>query len=468
MRALPHAHRAAHLAAVVVRDGGARAPAIAALEGATRPLPPGVAASLRDRVARGDAPDWCISRQLWWGHQLPIWYCPDGHLDRRGRRARRLAPSAARRSSRASRTSSTPGSRRRCGRSRRSAGRTRRPSSTAYYPGQRQLDRTRDHPPLGEPDDLGRASSARRGPVQRRDHPLDRPRADGRRMSKTLGTGYRPDGADREYGADATRYGLLKISSTQDVRFSYGAIEEGRKLAIKLWNVARLILQNAEGVDAGARPRDARGALDPRAPRGGPCRARGRVGALRLSPRSTARSTTSPSTTSATGTRKRSSPVCTTATRRLGDRARRARAHARAPPSRDAARVRGDLVAAPRPAGAAHRLAVARGGRRFAADAARARPRAGGGAIFRRSGVQVELGSDDERRIFAAVVRPERTRATATARRSSSGCARRSRARRACSQTTASCRTHRPTWSRPSGTSWSATAASWRLSKADA
>src|SRR4029079_15816429 len=26
-----------------------------------------------------ESPDWCISRQLWWGHQLPIWYCPDGH-----------------------------------------------------------------------------------------------------------------------------------------------------------------------------------------------------------------------------------------------------------------------------------------------------------------------------------------------------------------------------------------------------
>jgi valyl-tRNA synthetase len=59
-----------------------------------------------------------------------------------------------------------------------------------------------------------------------------------------------------EYGADATRYGLLKISSTQDVRFSYGAIEEGRKLAIKLWNVARLILQNAEGVAPALEPRD--------------------------------------------------------------------------------------------------------------------------------------------------------------------------------------------------------------------
>ena len=26
-----------------------------------------------------DAPDWNISRQIWWGHQLPLWECPDGH-----------------------------------------------------------------------------------------------------------------------------------------------------------------------------------------------------------------------------------------------------------------------------------------------------------------------------------------------------------------------------------------------------
>jgi valyl-tRNA synthetase len=75
-------------------------------------------------------------------------------------------------------------------------------------------------------------------------------------MSKSLGTGIDPMDPIEEYGADATRYGLLKISSTQDVRFSYGAIEEGRKLAIKLWNVARLILQNAEGIARSTEPRD--------------------------------------------------------------------------------------------------------------------------------------------------------------------------------------------------------------------
>jgi valyl-tRNA synthetase len=77
---------------------------------------------------------------------------------------------------------------------------------------------------------------------------------DGRRMSKSLGTGIDPLEMIDVHGADATRYGLLKMSSTQDVRFSEGAILEGRKLATKLWNVARLLLANTEGVEPDARP----------------------------------------------------------------------------------------------------------------------------------------------------------------------------------------------------------------------
>jgi valyl-tRNA synthetase len=78
---------------------------------------------------------------------------------------------------------------------------------------------------------------------------------DGRRMSKSLGTGIDPLDQIERHGADATRYGLLKMSSTQDVRFAEGAIEEGRKLANKLWNVARLILQNARQVTPSSHPR---------------------------------------------------------------------------------------------------------------------------------------------------------------------------------------------------------------------
>jgi valyl-tRNA synthetase len=76
---------------------------------------------------------------------------------------------------------------------------------------------------------------------------------DGRRMSKSLGTGIDPLEIIEAHGADATRYGLLKMSSTQDVRWSIGAVEEGRKLANKLWNASRLLLMNG-GDAVEARP----------------------------------------------------------------------------------------------------------------------------------------------------------------------------------------------------------------------
>jgi valyl-tRNA synthetase len=46
----------------------------------------------------------------------------------------------------------------------------------------------------------------------------------------------------------------MKMASSQDVRFSEGAIDEGRKLANKLWNVARLIIQASEGATPEERP----------------------------------------------------------------------------------------------------------------------------------------------------------------------------------------------------------------------
>jgi len=65
----------------------------------------------------------------------------------------------------------------------------------------------------------------------------------GGRMSKSLGTGMNPLALIDTYGADATRYGLMKMASSQDVTFSEGSIDEGRKLANKLWNASRLLLQ---------------------------------------------------------------------------------------------------------------------------------------------------------------------------------------------------------------------------------
>jgi valyl-tRNA synthetase len=69
---------------------------------------------------------------------------------------------------------------------------------------------------------------------------------DGRRMSKSLGTGIDPLEEIDERGADALRFGLLAMSSTQDVRYSDAKVEQGSDLANKLYNAARLILLNAK------------------------------------------------------------------------------------------------------------------------------------------------------------------------------------------------------------------------------
>ncbi len=72
---------------------------------------------------------------------------------------------------------------------------------------------------------------------------------DGRRMSKSLGTGIDPLEVIDEFGADGTRFGLLAMSSTQDVRFSVEKVAQGRQLANKLFNATRLVLlRTADGV----------------------------------------------------------------------------------------------------------------------------------------------------------------------------------------------------------------------------
>jgi valyl-tRNA synthetase len=77
---------------------------------------------------------------------------------------------------------------------------------------------------------------------------------DGRRMSKSLGTGIDPLDEIAEHGADALRFGLLAMSSTQDVRYSVARVRQGRDLANKMWNASRLILLNArDDIEPGPR-----------------------------------------------------------------------------------------------------------------------------------------------------------------------------------------------------------------------
>ena len=133
LRALPHADRAARLAAVVGGDGGAAQAGARGAARAARPLPPRVAAPVRDPLARGDPGLEHLAPALV-GAPAAALVLPGRprHVCLADRPTR--APSAARPRSSATPTCSTPGSRRRSGRTRRSAGRSRRPSSSATTP----------------------------------------------------------------------------------------------------------------------------------------------------------------------------------------------------------------------------------------------------------------------------------------------------------------------------------------------
>jgi len=70
---------------------------------------------------------------------------------------------------------------------------------------------------------------------------------EGRRMSKSLGTGLDPMDFVERYGADATRFALIWQSmKTQDVHWSEEALVAGRKFLNKTWNAARFVLEPIE------------------------------------------------------------------------------------------------------------------------------------------------------------------------------------------------------------------------------
>src|SRR5437016_12147467 len=69
--------------------------------------------------------------------------------------------------------------------------------------------------------------------------------ADGRRMSKSLGTGVDPRELMSKYGADALRAWATSVAmSSQDVRFDESRVEGYRRFCNKLWNATRLVLRD--------------------------------------------------------------------------------------------------------------------------------------------------------------------------------------------------------------------------------
>ena len=192
--------------------------------------------------------DWCISRQLWWGHRIPAYYCEDCGETVVAKEEPTVCP--------------------KCG------GKKFRqdedvldtwfssalwPFSTLGYP-----DKTEDLEYFYPTDVLVTAYDiiffwvARMifSGIEHMDripfkdvliHGIVRD-SQGRKMSKSLGNGVDPLEIIDKYGADTLRYCLLNgISAGNDIRYSAEKLEGCRNFINKIWNASRFVFMNCEG-----------------------------------------------------------------------------------------------------------------------------------------------------------------------------------------------------------------------------
>jgi len=199
--------------------------------------------------------DWCISRQLWWGHRIPVWYCQD---------CAKVTASVEE-------------------------------PTVCIHCGSKQINQDPDvldtwfssalwpHSTLGWPEDTTDLRYFYPGSVMETGydilffwvarmimmgledtgeipfhtvylHGLIRDES-GEKMSKLRGNVINPSEAINEYGVDALRFALTTGSSPgNDINVGKGKLESGRNFVNKLWNATRFILQSldAEGLEARA------------------------------------------------------------------------------------------------------------------------------------------------------------------------------------------------------------------------
>ena len=192
--------------------------------------------------------DWCISRQLWWGHRIPVWYCPDCGKVICAKEDPTVCPD--------------------CG------GKALKqdedvldtwfssalwPFSTLGFP-----EETPDYKYFYPTDVLVTgydiiffwvarmifSGIEHTGKVPFHDvliHGIIRDEQ-GRKMSKSLGNGIDPLEVIEKYGADSLRLSLLTgVAPGNDTRYSDTKVEACRNFINKLWNATRFVLMNTEG-----------------------------------------------------------------------------------------------------------------------------------------------------------------------------------------------------------------------------
>ena len=201
--------------------------------------------------------DWCISRQLWWGHRIPVWYCDDCGAMTCAKEDVTVCP--------------------KCG-------------SVHLHQDEDCLDTWFSSAlwpfsTLGWPEETPEfkyfyptdvlvtgydiipfwvmrmmfSGIRYTGKVPFRDvliHGLVRDEL-GRKMSKSLGNGIDPLDIIERYGADSLRLSLITgVAPGNDTRFTEGKVESSRNFINKIWNASRFVLMNAKGVDV---PKDLTG-----------------------------------------------------------------------------------------------------------------------------------------------------------------------------------------------------------------
>ena len=192
--------------------------------------------------------DWCISRQLWWGHRIPVWYCDDCGKEIASKTDVAVCPN--------------------CGGTHVKQDEDVLDTwfSAALWP----------FSTLGFPDDTSDLEYFYPGDVlvtgydiiffwvarmifSGLEHMRKVPFRDvlihglvrdekGRKMSKSLGNGVDPLVVIDKYGADSLRFSLLQgVAPGNDTRYSDAKVEACRNFMNKIWNASRFVISNCEG-----------------------------------------------------------------------------------------------------------------------------------------------------------------------------------------------------------------------------